>query len=106
MKDHRRSYLFASDLANKVLKTPGPGSAMPSTPTTYILPALTRRRWSESPLHILDTDNPITYYLYGLALYKSGHNRTAADRFKKSIKPGPNSEYAKTARRLLYVRGP
>jgi len=28
MKDDRRSYLCASDLANKVLKTPGPGSAI------------------------------------------------------------------------------
>ena len=51
-------------------------------------------------------DNPKTHYLYGLALQESGHARAAVDQFKKTIQLDPNSEYAKTARRLLNLPSP
>jgi len=54
----------------------------------------------------IEPGNPRNHYLYGLALQQSGHNRAAADQFKKTIQLDPNNEYAKTARKLLHMRGP
>ena len=54
----------------------------------------------------IEPDNQRYRYFYGLALQEGGRREDAAEQLKKTIQLDPNSEYAKTARRLLNLPSP